>query len=108
MANKVLVAVGASMLGLAVLVPIIMAASADDGWDQLAIVVMTFVFFGPVGLVGLILLIVGAVRGRGQQQQQQVIVVAGPPPAHMGPACRSCRSPLGLGARFCNACGQPA
>jgi hypothetical protein len=70
---------------------------------------------GLMMFVGLILIIVGAVKGTGggQQQQQQVVVYAGAP-GDAAPAtprldlrCATCRTLNERNARFCMECGKP-
>lgn len=74
-------------------------------------------FFGLAMLVGLILIIVGAVKSEGgaraaQEQQQQVVVYAGAP-GDAAPAaprlilrCPTCRTLNEASARFCMECGH--
>lgn len=71
---------------------------------------------GLLMLTGLILIIVGAVKGSGtrqQQQQQQVVVYAGAPhdPSPAAPRldlrCPTCATLNERNARFCMECGKP-
>lgn len=74
-------------------------------------------FFGLAMFVGLILIIVGAVkapdgRARAQQQQQQVVVYTGGPgdPSPGAPRlvlpCATCRTMNEASARYCMECGH--
>ena len=72
--------------------------------------------WGPLALLGIILVIVGAAKGGGgrpQQQQQSVVVYAGAPgqeaPAapRMVLKCPTCGGLNEANARYCQECGKP-
>ncbi|MBI2078128.1 MAG: zinc ribbon domain-containing protein [Euryarchaeota archaeon] len=72
--------------------------------------------WGPMAVIGIILVIVGAAKGGGgrpQQQQQSVVVYAGAPgdaaPAapRMVLKCPTCGALNEANARYCQECGKP-
>lgn len=110
--RSALIWVGAAMMAASAILPVVLFASSEGFGDVLGALIFTAIFSPLLFIVGLILLIVGIVRGRRthQQQQQQVIVVTGEEARRQGilPGgrnCVQCGAPLGAGLKYCTQCG---
>lgn len=99
--NKTLFYTGLGLLVGAILIPILLFAGDGGSWAGAIVAIMFGYLISPImGLIGLILMIVGAVAGSNHQQQQVVVVQGGA--KHTG-FCRSCGA--GKVGKFCGQCG---
>lgn len=112
-----LVIAGAVIMAMAFVFPALVWSASGGNWeDAIGAIILTFVFAPLAFLGGLVLLIVGLVRGgrARQQQQQQVIVlpagaavVGGAPGVAGARFCTGCGGALSGVERFCTHCGAP-
>jgi hypothetical protein len=110
LANRPVLYTGISLLAASIIIPLVMfsvAASSHDWANAIGGIVFAFVLSPILFIAGIIMIIVGASRGR-QQQQQQVVIMPGAPPGLGARPCPSCAVPMALGARFCTHCGAKA
>ncbi len=102
-----LLSIGGILVIFSIVLPFVLFASADGFEGVIGAFFFLLVVSPILFLVGIGLLIGGAVRGRGQQQQQQVVIMSESQANARGinRHCHQCGAAVGGSQRFCNACG---